>query len=128
LVIVVLSDKYLHSPYCMTELHALYKNARQEKQEFLNRIIPLVLKDANIGTWRDRAAYAKHWEAEFKAMEQDIPHLGEEDLKLYKAMKRWHNEVGDMLAYVNDTLVPHGFDEIVKDDFASLRQMLERHR
>jgi hypothetical protein len=33
-----------------------------------------------------------------------------------------------MLAYVNDTLVPHGFDEIVKDDFAGLRQMLQRHR
>ena len=31
-----------------------------------------------------------------------------------------------MLAYVNDTLHPHGFDEIVKDDFAALRQMLQR--
>jgi len=29
----------------MTELHALYQNAKQERQEFLNRIIPLVLKD-----------------------------------------------------------------------------------
>ena len=43
-------------------------------------------------------------EAEFKAMEQDFTHLGKEDLMLYKAMKRWHNEVGDMLAYVNDVL------------------------
>jgi internalin A len=39
LIIVVLSEKYLRSPYCMTELHALYKNARQERQAFLNRII-----------------------------------------------------------------------------------------
>jgi Leucine-rich repeat (LRR) protein len=128
LVIVVLSEKYLRSPYCMTELYSIYQNARQESQKFLNRIIPLVLADARIGTWRGRATYAKHWEAEFKAMEQDIPHLGEEDLKLYKAMRRWHNEVGDMLAYVNDVLSPHGFDEIVKDDFAGLRQMLERRR
>jgi hypothetical protein len=29
-----------------------------------------------------------------------------------------------MLAYVNDVLTPHGFDEIVKGDFAALRQML----
>jgi hypothetical protein len=62
------------------------------------------------------------------AMEQHFTHLGEEDLKLYKAMRRWHNEVGDMLAYVNDVLHPHGFDEIVKDDFAALRQMLSRVR
>ena len=57
-------------------------------------------------------------------MEQDITHLGEEDLKLYKAMRRWHNEVGDMLTYVNDVLTPHGFDEIVKDNFAALSKML----
>jgi internalin A len=128
LVIVVLSEKYLRSPYCMTELYSAYQNARQERQEFLNRIIPLVLKDANIGNWRGRASYAEHWEREFKAMGQHFIHLGEEDLKLYKAMRRWHNEVGDMLAYVNDILSPHGFEAIVKDDFATLRQMLQRHR
>jgi hypothetical protein len=33
-----------------------------------------------------------------------------------------------MLAYVNDVLTPHGFDEIVKDDFAALRQMLLQRR
>jgi internalin A len=124
LVVVVLSDKYLQSPYCMTELYSIYQNARQQKAEFLNRIIPLVLNDANIGNWRGRATYAEHWETEFKAMGQQFIHLGEEDLKLYKAMRRWHNEVGDMLAYVNDTLHPHGFDAIVKDDYAALRQML----
>jgi len=51
-------------------------------------------------------------------MEQDIAYLGEEDLRLYRAMRRWHNEVGGMLAYVNDVLVPHGFDDIVQGNFA----------
>jgi internalin A len=125
-VIVVLSTKYLRSTACMTELYDLYRNAQQQKGDFLKRIIPLVLKDAGIGTWRGRSTHAKHWESEFKEMEKDFVHLGVEDLKLYKAMRRWHNEVGDMLAYVNDKLVPHGFDEIVKDDFAGLRRMLRR--
>ena len=39
-------------------------------------------------------------------------------------MQDWHNRIGDMLAYVNNVLSPHGFEEIVKDDFAALRQML----
>jgi len=128
LVIVVLSAKYLRSPYCMTELYDIYRRSLGEKEDFLRRIIPLVLADARIGTWRGRAAYAEYWETEFKAMELHLTHLGEEDLKLYRAMKRWQNEVGDMLTYVNDVLVPHGFDDIVKDDFATLRQMLQRHR
>ena len=95
---MVLERKYLRSPYCMTELYSVYQNARQERQEFLNRIIPLVLADARVGTWRDHVMYAEYWETEFKAMEQHFTQLGEEDLKLYKAMRRWQNEVGDMLA------------------------------
>jgi hypothetical protein len=30
-VIVVLSDKYLRSPYCMTELHTIYRRSNEEK-------------------------------------------------------------------------------------------------
>jgi hypothetical protein len=50
LVIVLSSTKYVQLPCCMTELHSIYQNVRQGKREFLNRIIPLVLKDARIGT------------------------------------------------------------------------------
>jgi internalin A len=125
-VIVVFSDKYLRSPYCMTELHYLYQRSLGEKEDFLSRIFPLIVSDARFGTWRDRVAYAEHWEAEFKAMEEKFKHLAESDFRLYKAMQEWHNRIGDMLAYVTDKLAPHGFDEIVKDDFAALRQMLER--
>jgi hypothetical protein len=65
----------------------------------------------------DNAAYAEYWETEFKAMEQHLMRLGEERTSGFlQGMKRRHNEVGDMLAYVNDVLVPHGFDEILKDD------------
>jgi internalin A len=127
-VIMVLSDKYLRSPYCATELHYLYQRSLREKEDFLRRIIPLVLDDARFGTWRERLVYTKHWRTEFEEMEQHFKDLGEADFRLYEAMQEWHNRIGDMLAYVNDTLVPHGFDEILKDDFAALRQMLKRHR
>jgi internalin A len=128
LVIVVLSAKYLQSPYCMTELHALYQNTRQEKQEFLNRIIPLVLKDARIGTPEERVQHAKHWETRYMKLKADLDYLSPEDFSLYQGMKYWYNHVGRMLTYVNDVLHPHGFEDIVKDDFAALRQMLSRRR
>ena len=59
-------------------------------------------------------------------MELNFKDLGEADFRLYKSMQEWHNRIGDMLAYLNDVLAPHGFDDIVKDDFAALRQMLQR--
>jgi internalin A len=110
LVIVILSDKYLRSSYCVAELYDIYRRALGKKEDFLRRIIPLVLDDARIGAWNDRVVYAKHWETEFRAMEQNFKYLGGADLMLYKAMKRWHDEVGDMLAYMNDMLHPHGFE------------------
>ena len=33
-----------------------------------------------------------------------------------------------MLVYINDVLYPHGFEAIAKDDFAVLREMLQRAR
>jgi len=47
-VIVVLSAKYLHSPYCMAELYGIYQRSFGEKEGFLRRIIPLVLLDAQV--------------------------------------------------------------------------------
>ena len=48
--IVVLSDKYLRSPYCMTELYSIYQRSVGEKEDFLRRIVPSVLTDARFGT------------------------------------------------------------------------------
>jgi internalin A len=127
-VIVVLSDKYLHSTYCMTELHAIYRNTRQEKREFLDRIIPLSLDDAHIGTPEERVEHAKHWEARYLKLEADLAYLSEEDFRLYRAMKDWYNHIGDMLSYINDVLHPHGFEAIVTDDFSALREMLQQAR
>ena len=128
LVIVVLSAKYLRSPYCMTELHDLYRNARQEKQAFLGHIIPLVLDDARIGTPEERVDHAKHWEARYQKLKPDLDHLSPEDFQLYQRMKDWCNHVGKMLTYINDELHPRGSEAIVKDDFAALREMLRRAR
>jgi len=100
-VIVVLSDKYLHSPYCMAELYGIYQRSLEQKEEFLQRVIPLALGDARFRDWRDRVVCAKYWRTECEDMEQNFRDLGAEDYKLYKAMKDWHNHVNDMLVYVN---------------------------
>jgi hypothetical protein len=61
-------------------------------------------------------------------MEQKLKFLGPVDFALFKAMQDWYNHVNDILVYVNDVLQPHGFENIEKDDFDALRQMLSRRR
>jgi TIR domain len=123
-VIVVLSDKYLRSPYCMSELYSIYQRSVGEKEEFLRRIIPLVLDDARFGTPEERVEYAEHWELRYKTLTSKVAHFSVEDFRLYKAMQKWHLDIGEMLCYLNDVLTAHGFDEIVQNDFAGIRQML----
>ena len=43
-------------------------------------------------------------------------------------MKDWYSHVGRMLTHVNDMLHPHRFEDIVKDDFAALRQIRQEKR
>jgi hypothetical protein len=133
-MIVVLSEKYLHSAYCMTELHSIYQRSLEEKGDFLRRIIPLTLGDVRISTRDDRLAYAQYWQREFARLDADFADpkrrelLGEGDFAEYRAMRQWYTQLSDMLRHINDVLHPHGFEAIVKDDFAALRQMLQRAR
>ena len=55
-VVVVISDKYLKSPYCMFELLEIYRNL-----DFKERIFPIVLSDANIFDPEPRMEYYEVW-------------------------------------------------------------------
>jgi hypothetical protein len=71
---------------------------------------------------------------EFQALSEEIRDenrrmlLGREDFANFNAMQQRHTQVSDMLRHMNDVLRPHGFEDNVKDDFAALRQMLQRRR
>jgi internalin A len=66
-VVVLISDAYLKSPFCMFELLEIYRH-----HEFHERICPVVLADAQLHTLVDRLTYVKHWKAEFTCIEQLI--------------------------------------------------------
>jgi hypothetical protein len=61
-----------------------------------------------------------------EAITHELPNLGPADFQLYRNMLKWYHDVGEILAYITDVLTPRGFDEIVKDNFAQLRQILSR--
>ena len=55
-VVVVISDKYLKSPYCMFELMEIYRN-----HNFTERIFPIVLEDADIFEPLSKLEYLSFW-------------------------------------------------------------------
>jgi hypothetical protein len=124
-VLVILSAKYLESAYCMTELSHIYNRSLGEKEDFLARVIPVVVDDAkDIHQWDGRLQRSQHWESEFQRMEPHLRLLGQTDFERYHLIKRWHDAIGDILCFIADKLHPSGFDEIIKDDYAAVREML----
>ena len=108
----------------MAELHGIYQRSLGAKDDFLGRVIPVSMGDVNIGDWRDRVEHANYWKAEFQAMEAHWQELGAEDYRLYKAVRSWHIDVGDMLATICDLLLPDGLESITAEEFKGLRSML----
>ncbi len=81
------------------------------------------LPSAKIWTPLDRTLYAVHWRQEFGKLDalvkkHGIDILGEKDAHQHWLMKKFANEIGDILATVADILQPRDFDEFVKYGFS----------
>ena len=114
-VIVVLSDKYLKSPFCMYELYEIWRRCKDDA-DFLKQIRVFKLPDAKIGTVRERAEHAAHWKDETSKLEELMERSGydilsSEDYKQYKLMKDFSNHIGDILYTIATTLLPRRFED-----------------
>jgi hypothetical protein len=117
-VVVVLSDAYLKSPYCMYELLAIEKH-----QNFRQRVHPVWREDVKISDPSARVDYRKYWvtkrdELQEKLRSDELAHAGceIEDLKRYDEFIHRIGELMETLAVMNAlTLETH-----LQNDFAKL--------
>ena len=76
LVVAVISDKYLCSPYCMYEIHALWQKSQEDADLMAERLVPIVLPDVKLKGLRDRAPYVRFWKKEKEDLEELFRELG----------------------------------------------------
>jgi internalin A len=121
-VCIVLSDKYLKSPYCMHELFDVWRNCREDSNTFIDRTRVLSLPSAKISTAVERARYVIHWQGAFKALQDLVKEhgqfvLSDKDNAEFRLMSRFVNETANVLHLVQDTLRPRSFDDFVNHVF-----------
>jgi len=121
-VCIVLSDKYLKSPYCMHELFDVWRNCREEGDTFIDRTRVLVLPSAKISKAVERAQYVIHWQSAFKALDALVKEhgqfvLSDKDNAEFRLMSRFVSETANVLQLVQDTLRPRSFDDYVNHVF-----------
>ena len=99
-VYVVAERQYLTSPYCMYEIYEVWRNCRQDDEEFLRHVKVYTLPGAGIWTVAERARCAIHWRrecGEIEALLKDHGYdiLGPTDARKYWLMKQFSNHRRD---------------------------------
>ncbi|MCK5538653.1 MAG: toll/interleukin-1 receptor domain-containing protein [Bacteroidales bacterium] len=102
-IVVVLSDKYLKSEYCMGEVLELMRSP-----DYLKKVLPVILPDANIFDRKARKKYLKYWIDEYNDIIEDIKDFGDNVPKSYfddrdflEKLKRIIDEFARSIANIN---------------------------
>ncbi len=102
LVILLISDDYLKSYYCLYE--ALLAYSHRDKRN----LIPILMPDADILTWEGQANYLTFWiqaTQKLRKKIQSMPPAGAVELqKALRQIEAYSNYLGDFLAYIKDTV------------------------
>ena len=126
-IVVAISDKYLKSTYCMSELLEIYRRSNSDIKELLTKIYPIVLGDAKIYKPEDRIDYLKFWEAkkeeltaELKEVELENAAPFAEDLRMYDEISSVIPVLSNLLKDIN-TLNPQKLSE---NNFADIKSAI----
>ncbi|MGE0642463.1 MAG: COR domain-containing protein [Nitrospira sp.] len=131
-ILLVISDKYLRSEYCMYELFCIYRNCADKPERFLKKVIPIILPDSNIDRMPDRLQRAIHWinqEKELKPLvESNLDAVGKEFFGKFKIIGEFARNTSNMLEHLVDKLQPRDFDRQATEGFKEVLEQITRKR
>jgi internalin A len=130
LVVAVISDKYLRSPYCMYEIYKLWQKSQTDADDMLKRLVPIVLPEVKIGNFRERVPYLEHWSNEAQELEALIRRAnlspGSRSWEEVRLVREVAQHIDDILNFLQDVLMPRKLDAHLDNGFEAVREALWR--
>jgi internalin A len=130
LVVAVISDKYLRSPFCMYEIYRLWQKHQGDADSLARCLVPIVLPEVTVGSFRERVPYLKYWAGEAKSLEVLLrdPDLspGSESWEEFRLVREFAHHVDDILVFLQDVLMPRKLEAHLDDGFQAVREALRR--
>ncbi len=127
IIIVILSDKYIRSSYCMFELYEAFRNSKLEKDAFVKKIFPIKVEEINL-TPKGRGLYRDFWDEKEKEWDDYIGSHSKKiaplEMEEYNRVKSIVDSLGKMFEILPDinTLTT---DLLSKDDFAGIKNAID---
>jgi internalin A len=130
LVVAVISDRYLRSPYCMFEIYKLWQKHQGDADALLQHLVPIVLPEVKVGNIWERLPYLKYWADQadsLKALPPDLYlQLSAESLQEARLVREFAHHVDDILVFLQDVLMPRKLEAHLDDGFEAVREALRR--
>ncbi len=124
-IFVIMSDKYLRSPFCMFELSEIWRNSRRQSRDFLSRVRIYVVDGAKVWNPEDWADWAIYWKGQYEALDtraraHGAAILGSQGQQRLMQMQRFYTEVSDILGTLADIVQPRTFEDLGRYGFSDL--------
>lgn len=113
--LLLISDPYLKSSSCMSEIANLSK-----EQEFKSKVLPVILGGTKIFSPSDRIAYIKHWQNEGKKLKQDMKGLDPINAgEVYKDLKLVNDIAGSVDGFLRSlkSMMTKSFAELKSQNY-----------
>jgi len=112
-IVIVLSDKYLHSRFCMHELYEIWVRAKANDTIFREKVRLYTSPDAQIRKPVDRAKIARYWRQEYDEELEYLVDMSASDRVGHTRLGKFATHVAEILSAVDDTLQPRSLDKLV---------------
>jgi hypothetical protein len=99
-VIVVVSDKYMKSEYCLYEAYRMYQSSA-----FRERVFPIVLPDVDIFSVRGQVAYLRYWQTEYGLLETEYKSVSASSPTMAAPLAERLRDIEVTTRFINDFMV-----------------------
>ncbi len=131
-LIIVISDKYLRSEYCMFEAVEIMKHSKQYAQQ----IFPIILSDASIYAHEGKLAYIQYWKEQYTKLKKMVDSTTdkEENFALNEIVAQFKeiaDTIDDFIVFVSDKLsidAETNLEGFVGSITAQMQQAAEKSR
>ena len=110
-VLMIISEKSLyHSEHCMNELRLIHERSQQDKESFVQRVIPVIMSDAKIKNTEEILDVVMHWMDKKEVLENKITKIGPkfagaEATNKLKIMDSFISSTSDTLHWLIDLVI-----------------------
>lgn len=131
LVVAVISEKYLRSPYCMKEIYEIWLRCQQDAETMAKTVIPIVLPGVKIESLWDRKAYLDHWGAEAQRVDEleragKMLSLSPQSFQEARLIREFAYHVDGILYFLQDVLMPRNMEMHLDSGLEAVLEALRR--